>query len=74
MLHKFDQDSDRLAYSIEEISKSTGLSQGFLRNEVRAGRLNISRFGRRVLVLREDLHEYLRSGADSIQDTTAPTE
>jgi len=40
----------RLAWGLSEVSKCTGLSVPFLRAEVRAGRLPVRRFGRRVLV------------------------
>jgi hypothetical protein len=39
------------------------LSLGFLRNEVRAARLPVRKFGRRVLVLDEDLKRYLDTGS-----------
>jgi excisionase family DNA binding protein len=53
----------RIAWSLAEISESTGLSLGFLRNDVRRGALPIKRFGRRVLVLKEDLENYLTKGS-----------
>ena len=54
---------ERLAWSLKDISKNTGLSMGFLRNEVRAKRLLIKKFGRRVLVLDSDLKFYLENGS-----------
>ena len=53
----------KLAWSLIEISKQTGLSVSFLRKEIRAGRLPIKRFGRRVLVLDADLNAYLNNGS-----------
>lgn len=50
----------KIAYSVEEISEQTTLSKAFLRNEIRAGHLKVQRFGRRVLILREDLQAYLK--------------
>jgi hypothetical protein len=47
--------TQRMAWGLGEISEFTGLSLAFLRNEVRAGRLPVRRFGRRVLVKDEDL-------------------
>ncbi len=52
--------NDKFAYSVEEISNQTTLSKAFLRNEIRAGNLKANRFGRRVLVLSENLQNYLR--------------
>jgi excisionase family DNA binding protein len=49
----------RLTWGIAEISAVTGLSAGFVRKEIRAGRLAARRAGRRVLVLDHDLKRYL---------------
>lgn len=54
----------RLAWGLREVSNATGLSVPFLRAEVRAGRLPIRRFGRRVLVRDEDLKAYLSHGSE----------
>lgn len=54
----------RLAWGLGEVSNATGLSVPFLRAEVRAGRLPVRRFGRRVLVRDEDLKTYLARGSD----------
>ena len=56
--------SPRMAWGLGEISECTGLSLGFLRAEVRAGRLPVRRFGRRVLVKNEDLEAYLERGSE----------
>jgi hypothetical protein len=48
----------KLAYSVEELSKKTSLSEAFLRNEIRAGRLKAKHFGRRVLILAESWRQY----------------
>jgi excisionase family DNA binding protein len=53
------EDVPKTAWGLNEIAESTGLSLGFLRNEVRRGALRVSRFGRRVLILDEDFTEYL---------------
>ena len=60
--------AQRVAWSLIEIAESTGLSLGFLRNEVRAARLPVKKFGRRVLVLEEDLRRYLNQGSASGKD------
>lgn len=54
--------AQRIAWGIADIAKSTGLSVAFLRNEVRRKALPIKRFGRRVLVLDDDLKRYLSEG------------
>jgi excisionase family DNA binding protein len=53
----------RIAWGLAEIAESTGLSLAFLRNEVRRKALPVKRFGRRVLVLEEDLRRYLTDGS-----------
>ena len=53
--------NNKFAYSVEEISEQTTLSKAFLRNEIRAGHLKANRFGRRVLVLSENLRNYLNN-------------
>lgn len=53
----------RLAWGLSDVSVATGLSIPFLRAEVRAGRLPVRRFGRRVLVRDEDLRAYLSHGS-----------
>jgi hypothetical protein len=55
--------NQKIAWSLADISESTGLSIGFLRNDVRRGALVVRRFGRRVLVLEEDLRDYLVKGS-----------
>jgi predicted HTH domain antitoxin len=53
----------RKAWSLAEISEAVGLSLGYLRNEVRAKRLPVRHFGRRVVVLDEDLQNFLAQGS-----------
>ncbi len=57
-----EKKQEKKAYSVDEISEQTTLSKAFLRNEIRAGHLKVNRFGRRVLVLAEDLQNYLNKG------------
>jgi excisionase family DNA binding protein len=59
----------RAAWSIGDIADATGLSRGFLRAEVRRGKLPIRKFGRRVLVLSHDLDVYLKTGSKAENDT-----
>lgn len=58
-------DFEKLAYSIGELAKKTSLSKTFLRNEISSGNLKVCRFGRRVLVLREDLKRYLNNKGET---------
>ena len=54
--------TQRYTWGLAEIAEITGLSIAFLRGEVRRKALPVKRFGRRVLVLDEDLRRYLSSG------------
>lgn len=53
-------EKQKITYSVEEVSSQTSLSKSFLRNEIRAGNLKVRRIGRRVLILPEDLQNYLK--------------
>jgi hypothetical protein len=54
---------NRIAWSLAEISRATGLSVNFLRYEERRGNLTTVKFGRRVLVRDEDLRKYIELGS-----------
>lgn len=54
---------DKLAYSIEELSGATSLSKAFLRNEIRSGNLKSKKIGRRVLILKKFVDEWLNTFA-----------
>ena len=53
---------EKLGYSIEEISEMTTLSKAFLRQKIREGILKATHFGRRVIVLSDDLNLFLKNG------------
>lgn len=63
MIQENRESQKRIAWSLADIAKATGLSVGFLRNEVRAERLPVRRFGRRLLVRDDDLQMYLLTGS-----------
>jgi len=46
---------------VPELSRLYSVSTGFLRGEIRRGTLRVRRFGRRVLVLKEDWDRYIQS-------------
>jgi excisionase family DNA binding protein len=53
--------NNRMAWSLGEVAGLLGVSERFLRNEVRAGKLEVVRRGRRrVLVPASSLENYLR--------------
>jgi excisionase family DNA binding protein len=46
-------------YSVEEVAEMLSISKGFAWNEIRAGKLRATRLGRRVIILHENLDDYL---------------
>jgi excisionase family DNA binding protein len=50
---------DRLAYSIDEAAEALGLSRDLLYNEMRTGRLQYLKVGRRRIITRKHLDEFL---------------
>ena len=58
--------TERRAYSIPELGSLYPVSTRFLRKEVRRGALRVRRFGRRIVVLKEDWEAYVeRAGAEA---------
>jgi excisionase family DNA binding protein len=54
----------RMAWSVYEVALYTGLSPGFIRKQIRDGKLHAKKVGRRILVLDSDLYKYLQQEAD----------
>ena len=54
-----DRAVDRLAYSIDEAARLTGLSRDLLYDEMRRGNLTYVKVGRRRLITRHHLQEFL---------------
>ena len=50
---------EKFAYSIQELSKLSGLGRTFLYEEIKAGRLVVSKAGRRSIVLHKDASNWL---------------
>jgi predicted DNA-binding protein YlxM (UPF0122 family) len=51
----------RLAFSINELAESSGLGRTFIYDEINAGRLIVTKAGRRSLVLAEHAKAWLDS-------------
>ena len=51
--------AERLAYSIDEAARLTGLSRDLLYDEMRRGNLTYVKVGRRRLITRHHLQEFL---------------
>ena len=50
----------RIAYGLDELAASLGVSTAFLRKEDRLGHLKTTKLGARKLVLAKDLEDYLK--------------
>jgi excisionase family DNA binding protein len=51
---------NKLAFSIKEVAENTSLSSDYIRRKIKSGDLTGSKFGRRVVVLRDDLENWLK--------------
>lgn len=58
-----DRPDGRLAYSVDEAARATGLSRDLLYDEMRAGRLPYLKVGRRRIITRQQLEAFLTQGA-----------
>ena len=54
-----DPHSGRLAYSVDEAARLTGLSRDLLYDEMRRGNLAYVKVGRRRLITRQHLNQFL---------------
>lgn len=55
---------ERVAYSIKDIMKLTGLARGTIDKEIRAGKLPHKRVGRKIIVTAEALKAWLEACDD----------
>jgi excisionase family DNA binding protein len=56
------QSADRLAYSSDEAARLTGLSRDLLYDQMRRGNLTCIKVGRRRLITRHHLQQFLGDG------------
>jgi len=54
-----DSPGSRLAYSVEEAARLTGLSRDLLYDQMRRGNLSYIKVGRRRLITRQHLNQFL---------------
>ena len=54
-----DPPAERLAYSVDEAARLTGLSRDLLYDEMRRGHLSFIKVGRRRLITRQHLQQFL---------------
>ena len=57
--HSPDSPVDRLAYSVDEAARITGLSRDLLYDQMRAGKLRYLKVGRRRIITRQNLESFL---------------
>lgn len=53
-------DEERLAYSVDEAARLIGISRDLLYDEMRRGKLVSRKIGRRRVITRQALKQYLR--------------
>jgi excisionase family DNA binding protein len=64
---------NRLAYTIREACEVSGISKSSIYNSIRAGTLRPRKYGKRTLILADDLRAWLGSlPAASIQSPISP--
>lgn len=54
----------KLAWTLEELAHSLGVSVPFLRLEIKRGRLRAAHLGRRVVLLDAEVRRYLAEASD----------
>ena len=52
---------DKVSYSIEETQMKTGICRGLLYKSINSGQLKAKKFGRRTIILHDDLMAFLSS-------------
>lgn len=57
--------AERLAYSVDEVTQLTGLSRDLLYDEMRRGHLAYLKVGRRRLITRQHLDQFLNATPQS---------
>jgi excisionase family DNA binding protein len=60
--------AERLAYSVDEAARLTGLSRDLLYDEMRRGNLDYLKIGRRRLITRQHLERFLGITARNVCD------
>lgn len=53
--------AQKTAFSVTEVAAHTGVCRDAIYGAIRAGQLKAKKFGRRTIILRSDLEDYLRS-------------
>ena len=59
-VHLHSTQANRLAFSLADAASAIGVGKSILHELIATGKLPVRKLGRRSLVLREDLEEYLQ--------------
>ena len=65
MLETMTKTQAKLAYSVKEASHQSSLCGSYLRRKIKSGELEVQRIGTRVLILHDDLIEFLKRGNET---------
>jgi excisionase family DNA binding protein len=60
-----NRDVPRVSYGIREVAAAMGVSEGFIRVEIKRGQLKTFRRGRRVLVSQAAFHQYTEAATSN---------
>ena len=60
-MHSAQNNDDRIAYSVHDSTRVSGVGRTTTFNAIRAGHLKVRKLGRRTLILKKDLEEWLNS-------------
>jgi excisionase family DNA binding protein len=58
----------RVAWSIEDAARATGISKSTMRRAIDQGKLPVSRIGRRVVISDETLHRFVQDQSTSASE------
>lgn len=61
-----------LSYSIQEVCALTGIGQTKIYEAIKNGLLNAKKYGRRTIILNDDLQKFLQNLPDINQDHPPP--
>ena len=64
----------RATWTLPEVAESLGVCEAFLRKQIKEGKLNPTRLGRRVLIKDEEFHRYINEGSKKTLETCVPQE
>ena len=64
--------TDRIAYTVKEAAAALGVSQWIIREEIRTGKIEAIRLGKRILIPRQTLERLVSAPAPNKNADDAP--